>query len=928
VVFGSREAFAATLNLAALDGPNGFQINGEGRYDRSGWSVSAAGDVNGDGIDDLIIGAYHPDPYDFNFYTGRSYIVFGKRTPFAATLELSELTGGSGFKIIGEAADDWSGRSVSAAGDINGDGIDDVIIGSLFADPNGSKSGASYVVFGSRAAAGNLNLSALTGSNGFQISGEVADDWSGWAVRAAGDINGDGIDDMIIGAVVADPNGASSGASYVVFGSRTPFAATLELSALTGSNGFQISGEAAGDLSGYSVSAAGDINGDGIDDLIIGARGADPNGSGSGASYVVFGSRTEFAANLNLSALTGSNGFQISGEVADDWSGFSVSAAGDFNGDGIDDLIIGAPYADPYDSKSGASYVVFGQSVAPVQSSIEAGFLPYAPGAAGIQITSSLNVNDPKGFVLTGATVQISAGFQSGDVLEFTNIGNITGVYNGNGTLTLSGTDTAAAYQAALRSVKYSSSNLSPLERTVSFQVKDSLLLSNVVTRKIGGTTQLVGTTLNVYGTPSADIITVSSVATLKIVANGMTFKYTPASVTAVKIFGYAGNDSITVSSLGTGTSLTADGGNDNDTLTVSNSVTLNTTLLGGAGNDTLTGGRGSDTLNGGEGNDTYVFRAAATAEADVVSELLNQGTDTLSFSSLTTSVNLNVGASVVQSVHTNRTLKLNSGSTFENTVGGSGDDILTGNGLANGLTGGAGHDRLTGHAGNDVLIGGFGNDTYVFGVATASEADTVTEAANAGTDTLTFSSLTTSVTLNLGTAVVQSVHTNRTLKLNSGNTFENAVGGSGNDTLLGNSLANTLNGNNGHDILVGNAGNDQLLGGAGRDILIGGLDQDVLNGGSDDDILIAGRTTNDASIINLSILRTEWIQATPYATRVANLRAGVGTPITSLKATINVLNDATGNDSLTGGSGQDWYFRAIDDVITDLLTGELIDQL
>ena len=87
------------------------------------------------------------------------------------------------------------------------------------------------------------------------------------------------------------------------------------------------------------MSAAGDINGDGIDDLIIGANGADPNGSGSGASYVVFGSRTAFAANLNLSTLNGVNGFKISGVTTIDQSGRSVSAAGDINGDGIADIL-------------------------------------------------------------------------------------------------------------------------------------------------------------------------------------------------------------------------------------------------------------------------------------------------------------------------------------------------------------------------------------------------------------------------------------------------------------------------------------------------------------------------------------------------------------------------------------------------------------
>src|SRR4028118_374949 len=121
------------------------------------------------------------------------------------------------------------------------------------------------------------------------------------------------------------------------------FEPTFNLSTLNGSNGFALNGTAAYDYSGWSVSSAGDVNGDGFDDLIIGARLADPNGiSGAGQSYVVFGSNSGFGASVNLSTLNGSNGFAINGIAASDESGFSVSSAGDVNGDAIDDLIIGA----------------------------------------------------------------------------------------------------------------------------------------------------------------------------------------------------------------------------------------------------------------------------------------------------------------------------------------------------------------------------------------------------------------------------------------------------------------------------------------------------------------------------------------------------------------------------------------------------------
>ncbi|MCC5620326.1 hypothetical protein [Nostoc sp. CHAB 5715] len=359
VVFGKSTGFDATLNLYNLDGTNGFTINGIVAGDTLGRSVSSAGDVNNDGIADLIIGAESADANGTN--SGQSYVVFGKSTGFDATLNLSDLNGTNGFTINGIAAGDWSGFSASSAGDVNNDGIADLIIGALYANANGyTDSGQSYVVFGkSTGFSATLNLSTLNGANGFTINGIAAGDISGFSASSAGDVNNDGIDDLIIGAYGADPNGSQSGQSYVVFGKSTGFSATLNLSNLNGANGFTINGIAAGDKSGTSVSSAGDVNGDGFDDLIIGAFNADPNGTDSGQSYVVFGN-TGWSATLNLSTLNGANGFTINGIAEGDWSGYSVSSAGDVNADGFDDLIIGAFYADPNGTDSGQSYVLFG----------------------------------------------------------------------------------------------------------------------------------------------------------------------------------------------------------------------------------------------------------------------------------------------------------------------------------------------------------------------------------------------------------------------------------------------------------------------------------------------------------------------------------------------------------------------------------------
>ncbi|MFK7957012.1 MAG: integrin alpha [Lysobacterales bacterium] len=365
VVFGNGDGFPTRLDLASLIGISneGFVINGIDSGDDSGQSVSKAGDVNGDGIDDVIIGADKADPgIPARDLAGEAYVVFGTNNGSTTDFDLSSINGSNGFFLIGDRSGDFSGRAVSGAGDVNGDGIDDVIVGAIGADPgdpvrNGA--GKTYVIFGfDNSAVSTIFLGGLNGANGFVLNGINAGDYSGRSVSGAGDVNGDGFDDVIVGASTADNR---RGQSYVVFGSGGGFPPSLDLTQLNGSNGFVLSGFDPNDYSGSSVSNVGDVNGDGIDDVIIGARGA--NQPSTGASYVVFGRTSGFPATLNVSDVNGTNGFALNGVDIGDRSGAAVSGAGDVNGDGISDLIIGAFRADLEAVYEGESYVLFGNAV-------------------------------------------------------------------------------------------------------------------------------------------------------------------------------------------------------------------------------------------------------------------------------------------------------------------------------------------------------------------------------------------------------------------------------------------------------------------------------------------------------------------------------------------------------------------------------------
>jgi large repetitive protein len=343
VVFGKTSS--TLVSLSALSA-GGFRIDGAAAGDLSGRDVSGAGDVNGDGLSDLIIGAYA-----VNSGTGRAYVVFGKTD--GSTVSLSAL-GDQGFKIDAATSGDRLGGRVSGVGDLNSDGFADIIVSARLA--GNLSQGECVVVFG-KSDTTPVNVGAL-GTGGFRILGDQPFDDLGFGLSRAGDVNADGLEDFFLGSAVADRGGLSNvGVAYVVFGKSG--AADVALSAL-GDWGFRIDGDRANHFIGMRIGGAGDVNGDGMSDVLVGFEDGTTNGFASGETYLILGkTSTEPVSVSNLSL----GGFQINGEAVYDLFGTAVAGAGDINGDGLADMIVGARYADPAGvSRAGKAYVIFGRT--------------------------------------------------------------------------------------------------------------------------------------------------------------------------------------------------------------------------------------------------------------------------------------------------------------------------------------------------------------------------------------------------------------------------------------------------------------------------------------------------------------------------------------------------------------------------------------
>ena len=403
LILGKASGWSMGTNLSAADA----SFIGEDEYDDAGSKVSGAGDVNGDGYDDFLIASVD-DEEGGGEGAGQVYLILGKASGWSMDTDLSAADA----SFWGESAGDQAGSAVSGAGDVNGDGYDDLLIGAFFNDDGGSDAGQAYLILGKAYGwSMDTDLSAADAS----FIGEDAGDRAGWSVSGAGDVNGDGYDDLLIGASDDSDSDSKAGQAYLILGKASGWSMDTNLSTADAS----FWGENAGDYAGSTVSDAGDVNGDGYDDLLVGAPYNGDSAAGAGQVYLILGKASGWSMDTNLSAADAS----FWGEDAGDYAGYSISGAGDANGDGYDDLLIGAIFDDDGGVSAGQAYLVLSDYAAPSEVEVT---LPARSVCPGRTVFIPVTVSDATGLSIHSAQMTITYDSNVVRMLAAANEGTLT----------------------------------------------------------------------------------------------------------------------------------------------------------------------------------------------------------------------------------------------------------------------------------------------------------------------------------------------------------------------------------------------------------------------------------------------------------------------------------------------------------------------